>query len=109
MALAGLDGAQFQEHLVGQREQRVTDQDGLGGAVHLPDRVAVAALLVAVHQVVVQEGEVVHQLHGHRSGHADLGRGTGDLGGEHRERGADGLAAVAVRAGLPWASIQPKW
>ncbi len=94
---AGLDAAQLQQHLVGQREQGVADQDGLGGAVHLPDGVAVAALLVAVHQVVVQEGEVVHQLHGHRAGHAHLGRGAGDLGGEHGERGTYGLAAVAVR------------
>ncbi len=52
---AGLDGAEFQQDLVGEGEQGVADQDGLGGAVHLPDGVAVAALLVAVHQVVVQQ------------------------------------------------------
>ena len=96
VARPGLDGAELQQYLVGQGEERVADQDRLGGAVHLPHRVAVAALLVAVHQVVVQQREVVHQLHGDRAGHADLGRGAGRLRGEQRERGAHGLAAVAV-------------
>lgn len=94
---AGLDGAEFQQHLVGQGEQGVADQDGLGGAVHLPDGVAVPALLVAVHQVVVQQREVVDQFDGDRAGHAGLRGGAGDLGGQHGEGGAYGLAAVAVR------------
>lgn len=94
---ARLDGAEFQEDLVGQREQGVADEDGLGGAVHLPDGVAVAALLVAVHQVVVQQREVVHQFNGDRTRHAHLGGGAGGLRGQDGERGAYGLAAVAVR------------
>ncbi len=94
---AGLDGAEFQQDLVGEGEERVADQDRERRAVHLPHRVAVAALLVAVHQVVVQQREVVDELDGDRAGDADLGRGSRSLGGEQREGGADGLAAVAVR------------
>ncbi len=94
---ARLHGAEFQQHLVGQGEQGVADEDGLGGAVHLPDGVAVPALFVAVHQVVVQQREVVDQLHGDGAGDAGLGLGAGDLRGEHREGGAYGLAAVPVR------------
>lgn len=52
---AGLDGAELEEHLVGEGEERVADEDGLRRTVHLPDGVPVAALFVAVHQVVVQE------------------------------------------------------
>lgn len=93
---ARLDGAEFQQDLVGQGEQGVADQDRLGGTVHLPDGVAVPALFVAVHQVVVQQGEVVDQFDGDRSGDACLGRGAGDLGGEHGKGGTYGLAAIAV-------------
>ncbi len=60
-----------------------------------------AALLVAVHQVVVQQREVVDQLDGDRAGHAGLRGGAGDLGGQHGEGGAHGLAAVAVRGPNP--------
>jgi len=45
----------------------------------------------------VQQREVVDQLDGDRTGDAGLRRGAGDLGREHREGGAHGLAAVAVR------------
>lgn len=94
---AGLHGAELQQDLVGEGEQGVADQDGEGRSVHLPHRVAVAALLVAVHQVVVQQREVVHELDRDGAGDADLGRGTRGLGGEQRERRTHGLAAVAVR------------
>ncbi len=94
---ARLGGAQLQQHLVGQGEQGVADQDGLGGAVHLPDGVAVPALFVAVHQVVVQQREVVDQFDGDRAGHTGARCRAGDLGGQHRERGAHRLAPVAVR------------
>lgn len=56
-----------------------------------------AALLVTVHQVVVQQGEVVDQLDGDRAGHAGFRGGAGDLGGQYGEGGAHGLASVAVR------------
>ena len=94
---AGLDGAELQQDLVGEGEEGVADEDGLGGAVHLPDGVAVPALFVTVHQVVVQQREVVDQLDRDGAGDADLGRGSGHLGGQQRERGAHGLAAVTVR------------
>ncbi len=93
---ARLDRAELQEELVGQREQGVADEDGLGGAVHLPDGVTVAALLVAVHQVVVQEREVVHQFNGDRARHAHLGGRAGGLGGHDGEGGTYGLAAVPL-------------
>lgn len=93
---ARLDRAELQQDLVGQREQRVADQDRLRGAVHLPYGVTVSALLVAVHQVVVQQREVVHEFDGHRAGDAGLGRSARRLGGQQGERRADGLAAVAV-------------
>ena len=94
---ARLDGAELQQDLVGEGEQGVADEDRLGGAVHLPDGVAVAALFVAVHQVVVQEGEVVDEFDGDGAAPEVGIPGAGDLGGEHREGGAHGLAAVTVR------------
>lgn len=94
---ARLDRAELQQQVVGEREERVADQDRLGRAVHLPYGVAVAALLVAVHQVVVQQREVVHEFDGHRAGNAGLGGRARRLGGQQGERGAHGLAAVTVR------------
>lgn len=96
---------ELQQDLVGKREQRVADQDRLGRAVHLPHRVAVAPLLVAVHQVVVQQREVVHELDGHGAGDAGLRGGAGRLRGQQGQRRAHGLAAVAV--GGPALGIDP--
>ena len=53
-----------------QAEQRVAGVDGLGDAEHGPQRGAVAALHVAVLDVVVDEAEVVAELHGRAPGSA---------------------------------------
>ena len=49
----------------GEREQRVADEDGVADAVHVPHGRAVVAVAVAVHDVVVDEREVVDQLDRH--------------------------------------------
>ncbi len=102
---AGLDGAQLEQDLVGQGEEGVADEDGLGGVVGLPDGVAVAALLVAVHEVVVEQREVVHELDGHGAGDARRGGRAGGLGRQQGEGGAYGLALIAV--GRPPLDVDP--
>lgn len=64
-----------------------------------------AALLVAVHQVVVQQREVVHEFDGDGAGDAGLGRRARGFRGQQGERGAHGLAAVAV--GRPALGVDP--
>jgi len=77
-------------------EQGVADEDGGGVAPHGPHRRAVAPFGVAVHQVVVDQGEVVHELHRDRA--AQRGRRVaGDgLAGQQGQRGAHRLAGVRV-------------
>jgi len=64
----------------------------------------VAALGVAIHHVVVQQREVVHQLDGDGTRDAHVCAGAGQLGGQQRERRPDRFAAPgqtcrAVRIG----------
>ena len=54
------------------------------------------ALGVAVHDVVVQQREVVHELDGRGGGHAALRRGAGGAGRQQRERRAQRLARGAA-------------
>lgn len=49
--------------LHGQREQRVAREDGGTGAVRLPDGRAPSAQRVTVHDVVVEQGEDMDELH----------------------------------------------
>ena len=78
-----------------QAEQRVAGVDRLRDAVHRPQRGAVAALGVAVLDVVVDEAEVVAQLHGRRAGQR-AAVVAGDRGvGEQAEQRPDPLAAAA--------------
>ena len=70
---------------------------GTGNAPERPDRGPVPAGHVAVHQVVVQQREVVHQLDGDRARHPDLGRRSGGPG---REQGEGRAQRLAARSGL---------
>ncbi len=65
----------FGEQAQGQGVHRVAGQDRVRDAEQGPCGGAVAAGGVAVHHVVVQEGEVVDQFDG--GGQADRGRGGG--------------------------------
>ena len=87
----------FEQHLVGQDLQGVAGDDGRADPVHGPHRRAVMALGVGVDDVVVDEREVVDQLHGHGARYADLGVRPGRLGGEDGEGGPDALAARRAR------------
>jgi hypothetical protein len=53
----------------------------------------VATFPVTVHEVVVDEGEVVHQLYRHATGHSYFGGGPGRLGGQHGQRRTDPFAS----------------
>ena len=90
-----LEGVVLEQQVLGQREQRVPGQDGRADAEHGPGRRAVPALGVVVHQIVVQQGEVVHQLDGDRTGDCDASVHTGGSGGEQGEGGPERLAAAA--------------
>ncbi len=89
----GLRGVRREQHLVREREHRVAGEDRRRRAPDRPHRRAVAALGVAVHEVVVQQREVVHQLDGHPAGHAD-----GSVG---RRTRAAASSASAGRSALP--------
>ena len=91
-----LEGVVLQQQVLGQREEPVPGQDGRADAEHGPGRRPVPALGVVVHDVVVQQGEVVHELDRHRGGHAPLGRRASGAGGEQGQRGPQGLAATAA-------------
>src|SRR6202030_2962588 len=62
----------LEQDVLRQREQGVTGQDGRADAVDLPGRRPVPALYVAVHDVVVQQREVVHELDRDGGGDAAL-------------------------------------
>ena len=96
-----LEGVVLEQQVLGQREQPVPGQDGRADAEHGPGRRAVPALGVVVHDVVVQQGEVVHELDRHRGGDAALGRRARGAGGQQGERGPQRLAAAAARSGCP--------
>ena len=75
-----------------QAEQRVAGVDGLRDPVDRPERGAVAPLDVAVLDVVVDEAEVVAQLHRRGTGQR-TGVLAGDRGvGQQPEEGSDPLA-----------------
>ena len=57
----------------------------------------VAALVVAVDDIVVDEREVVDELDSDSARNPDLARGAGRLGRQQDERRPDALAAAAVR------------
>jgi hypothetical protein len=94
----------LEQHLVGQLGEGVAHEDRLGHAEERPDRGPVPALAVAVHDVVVEQGVVVHQLERDPAGHTDRGRRAHCLGRQDRERGADALAAAV---GLPTLGVDP--
>ena len=86
-----------EQHLHGERQQRVADDDAVADAEHGPHRRAVAALAVVVDDVVVHQREVVDQLDGDRAGHADRLVGAARAAAEQSaSAGADALAAAAL-------------
>jgi hypothetical protein len=82
------------EYVEGERQQRVPGEDRRADAEEAPRRRAMPPGQVAVHDVVVQQREVVHQLDRHRGRHRLAGRAADDRRGQQHERRADGLAAV---------------
>ena len=75
----------------------------------LPHRVPVAALLVAVLDVVVDEREIVHQLDGRRP-RQRLAIVAGDgLAGQQAHGGAQLLALPLNSQGRRRSSIHPRW
>ena len=80
-----------------RREQRVAGQDGRADAEHRPGRRPVPPLGVAVHDVVVQQREVVHELHRHRGGARPRSAGAPAARADSSaSAGPQGLAAAAV-------------
>ncbi len=70
----------LQQHLGREPQQGVAGEDRAVRAEDRPRGGPVPPLGVAVHEIVVQQGEVVDQLHGDRAGEPGLDRGTGSLG-----------------------------
>ena len=91
---AAPDGS-FEEDLVSEDLQGVAGDDRRPDPVHRPHRRPVMPFGVDVDDVIVDEREVVDQLHRHRPGHADLGVGPGGFGGQDGQGGPDALAARA--------------
>ena len=81
-----------------EAEDQVAGVDRLRHAVERPQRGPVAALDVAVLDVVVDEAEVVAELHGRRTG-----QGAGVLAGDRRvgEEAQERAHALAARPGRP--------
>ena len=80
----------------GQCQQRVPGQDRVSGPEHRPRGRAVAAHLVAIHHIVMQHREVVHELDRDRRWNGCLRVSPGGLRGQQRQRGANRLAGVAA-------------
>ena len=83
--------------LDGQGEQRVAGQDRGRHAEHRPRGRPVPAFHVVVHDVVVQQREVVHQLHGDGGRQRQRRVTAGRLRGQQGQRGPQRLAAAARR------------
>jgi hypothetical protein len=81
----------------GEREHGVAGQDRPRPPEHGPRRRPVMALLVVVHDVVVQERERVHELDRHRTGHAGGISSAGGTGREQGEGRPHGFAAPGRR------------
>jgi hypothetical protein len=94
-----LGGRVVEQDVLGQAQQRVAGQDGGPDPEHGPGRGPVPPLGVAVHDVVVQQREVVHELHGRGRGDAPLGRRAGGPGRQQGQRRAQRLAALALTDG----------
>ena len=86
-------GGVLEQQVVRQGEHRVAGQDRRADAEHGPRGRAVPPLGVPVHDVVVQQREVVHKLDRDRGADAALGGHARGAGGKQGERGAQRLAA----------------
>ncbi len=91
-AAAGPDGADSTR--LAADEEGAAGQDGESFTEDYPGAGSVPPGAVAVHDVVVEQGEVVHQLDRDGSGHSDLQRGARRGGREQHEGGAHRLATA---------------
>ncbi len=94
-------------------QQRVPGEDRRGGTEQRPGGGPVAAQRVAVDDVVVQQGEVVDQFHGHGAGHRVRGAAADGHGRQQGECRTDHLAAAAggrtgLAVGLAPAPVVPR-
>ena len=97
------------EHLHGEGHQGVAGDDGRRRPERRPHRRPVAALAVVVHQVVVDQREVVHQLDRDRAGNAD--RLVGADGGrrQHGERRRARACRRRRRPDCRRGRVHPRW
>ena len=70
----------------GERVQRVAGEDGVRGAEDRPHARPVPAHRVAVHDIVVQQREVVHKLDRHRGGQRAVGEAADRLRAQQYQR-----------------------
>lgn len=87
------------EGLHGQGEEGVAGEYGRAGAVRLPERGTAAAQRVAVHDVVVQQREGVHEFHRDSTRHARRTGTSGRLRAQDGQRLPYALALAVGRGG----------
>ena len=90
-----LRGLVLQQDVLGEGQHGVPGQDRRADPVDRPRGGPVPALGVAVHDVVVQQREVVHEFHGDRGGDPAFRRGQRGPGRQQGQRRAQRLAGAA--------------